>query len=77
MVHVRNVETGPWLFELESDNQDAEEKILIGTNGKVVLLSNGYLMELWPGFAEEPPIDIEDDHNPGFSLEVVGGRNGK
>lgn len=41
-------------------DEDTEEKILIGYNGKLALEHSGWLVELWPGFAGERDFDIEE-----------------
>ena len=48
----------PWLVEVVSDRSD--EKLLIGKNGKVVLESAGWLVEIWPGFPEEQDFEYDE-----------------
>lgn len=61
MVSIRSIDepNSPWIAEVVSD-EDTEEKILIGYNGKLVLEHSGWLVELWPGFAGERDFDIEE-----------------
>lgn len=61
MVHIKFIDKDPWIAEIYSDlNDNKEESILVGVNGKLALWMDGWLVELWPGFASEKDFDMEE-----------------